>query len=185
MNEVHTPGFVPPKIKIRRAIWNVVCTICFRSFPTKLFWPWRRLILRIFGAQLHQGCYVYSSVKIWAPWNLRMEHGTCLGPYVICYNQDLVYLKENATVSQYVYLCTAGHKPEKPNSADEGLITAGITLERDAWIGTRAFIGMGVVVGEQAIVGANAGVYKDVEAKAIVGGNPAHFIKKRVIDEKS
>lgn len=142
-------------------------------------------MLRLFGAQVDWHSHVYSSVRIWAPWNLKMERGACLGPDVICYNQDMIILKENATISQYAYLCTAGHETGRPNSADEGLITAGITLERDAWIGTRAFIGMGVVVGEQAIVGANAGVYKDVEAKAIVGGNPAHFIKKRVIDEKS
>ena len=37
----------------------------------------------------------------------------------------------------------------------------------------------GVVIGEQAIVGANAGVYKDVVPKNIVGGNPAKLIKER------
>lgn len=108
-----------------------------------------------------------------------MERGACLGPDVICYNQDMVCLKEHTTVSQYAYLCTAGHETDKINSAEDGLITAGITLERGAWVGTRAFIGMGVVVGENAIVGANAGVYKDVEANTIVGGNPAKVIRKR------
>lgn len=123
--------------------------------------------------------HVYSSVRIWDPRNLRMERDACLGPNVICYNQDLVWLKEHTTVSQFAYLCTAGHETEKINSAEEGLITAGITIERGAWIGTRAFIGMGVTVGEGAIVGANAGVYKDVEANTIVGGNPAKVIRKR------
>lgn len=83
-------------------------------------------------------------------------------------------------MSQYAYLCTAGHETDKMNTAEEGLITAGITLERNAWIGTRAFIGMGVVIGEDAIVGANAGVYKDVVPKTIVGGNPAVIIKERL-----
>ena len=136
-------------------------------------------MLRLFGAQVDWHSHVYSSVRIWAPWNLKMERGACLGPDVICYNQDMIILKENATISQYAYLCTAGHETDRPNSADEGLITAGITLERGAWVGTRAFIGMGVVIGEQAIVGANAGVYKDVESMTIVGGNPAQFIKRR------
>ena len=177
MNEVHDIGRVPMGIKMRRGVWNVCCALLFRPWPTRVLWPWRRMVLRLFGAKLDRDCNVYSSVRIWAPWNLRMERGACLGPNVICYNQDLVWLKEQTTVSQYAYLCTAGHETDKINSADEGLITAGITLERGAWVGTRAFIGMGVVVGENAIVGANAGVYKDVEANTIVGGNPAKVIR--------
>lgn len=108
-----------------------------------------------------------------------MEAGACLGPEVICYNQDMVWLKENTTVSQYTYLCTAGHDVAIGNNADTGLITSGITIEKNAWVGTRAYIGMGVIVGENAIVGATASVYKDVEANTIVGGNPAQLIRRR------
>lgn len=179
MNEIHHVGHVPVGIKIKRALWNIVWALFFRTLPTKMFWGWRWLLLRLFGAQVDWHSHVYSSVKIWAPWNLRMERGSCLGPNIICYNQDLVWLKEDVTVSQYAYLCTAGHETDKINTADAGLITAGITLERNAWVGTRAFIGMGVVIGEDAIVGANAGVYKDVEPMTIVGGNPAKVIRER------
>lgn len=179
MNEVHHVGKVSLSIKVKRALWNVCDALFVRLFPTKVFWPWRRLWLRAFGARIHQNSHVYSSVKIWAPWNLWMEEGACLGPNVICYNQDMVWLKEYTTVSQYAYLCTAGHETDKMNTADAGLITAGITLHKGAWIGTRTFIGMGVVVGEYAIVGANAGVYKDVEMNTIVGGNPAKVIRER------
>ena len=90
-------------------------------------------------------------------------------------------MDENATLSQYSYLCTAGHETDMANTASEGLITAAITIGKNAWIGTSAFIGMGVEIGEGAIVGATASVYKDVEAWTIVGGNPAKFIKKRVL----
>lgn len=179
MNDIHHIGQVTLHVKIKRAVWNICGAIFFRPFPTKVFWPWRRLLLMAFGARIHPNSHVYSSVKIWAPWNLRMEEGACLGPNVVCYNQDLVWLKEHTTVSQYAYLCTAGHETDKANTAEAGLITAGITLEKGAWIGTRAFVGMGVVVGERAIVGANAGVYKDVETNTIVGGNPARVIRER------
>ena len=50
-----------------------------------------------------------------------------------------------------------------------------------AWVAAEAFIGPGVTVGEGAVVGARAAVFKDVEAWTVVGGNPARFIKKRVI----
>ena len=176
-------GSVSLAIKVRRTIWNVTCFFLFRPFPTKLFWWWRWILLRVFGAKVHFKAHVYSSVNIWAPWNLKMERGSCLGPQVICYNQALVTLKENAIVSQYAYLCTAGHETDKPNTAGSGLIVAPITIDKNAWIGTRAYINMGVEIGEEAIVGATAFVFKDVEPWTIVGGNPAKAIKKKTYKE--
>ena len=54
-----------------------------------------------------------------------------------------------------------------------------IVLKDDVWIGTNAIICSGVTIGQGAIVAAGAVVTKDVEPYAIVGGNPAHFIKWR------
>ena len=181
MNNIEVVGAVSSGIKIRRAIWNVVCTLLFRTCPTKVLWWWRWLLLRLFGAQVDYKAHVYSTAKIWAPWNLRMEAGSCLGPHVICYNQALVSLECNATVSQYAYLCTAGHKTDELLTAESGLIVAPIIVRQDAWIGTRAYVGIGVEIGDHAIVGATASVYKDVEPWTVVGGNPAKFIKKREI----
>ena len=39
----------------------------------------------------------------------------------------------------------------------------------------------GVTIGEGAVVAAGAVVTKDVEPWSVVGGNPAKFIKKRVL----
>jgi maltose O-acetyltransferase len=52
-------------------------------------------------------------------------------------------------------------------------------IEDGAWIGLRATILPGRVVGEGAIVGACAVVTRDVPAYAIVGGNPARVIGHR------
>ena len=58
-----------------------------------------------------------------------------------------------------------------------------IVVKDDVWIGDGAIICSGVKIGQGAIVAAGAVVTKDVEPYAIVGGNPAHFIKWR-FDEK-
>ena len=42
---------------------------------------------------------------------------------------------------------------------------------------------MGVTIGEGAVVGATASVYKSVEPYDVVGGNPAKFLKKRIIED--
>lgn len=123
---------------------------------------------------------VYSSTCVYAPWNLEMGEHSCLADEVDCYNVAPVKIGDNTTISQKSYLCTASHDITKTNIP---LITAPIVIEDQAWIGADAFIGMGVTVGQGAVVGARASVYKDVEAWTVVGGNPAKFIKKRVINE--
>lgn len=177
--ERHTPGRVSLGIKLKRVVWNVTAALLFRPFITPVFRKWRLLLLRMFGAEVEWDANVYASVKVWAPWMLRMGHRACLGPEVICYNQDLVVLEDDAIVSQYSYLCTAGHDIDHANTADSGLVTSPIVLRRGAWIGSRAFIGMGVEIGDNAVVGATASVYKNVEPWTVVGGNPAKVIKKR------
>ncbi|NLG04512.1 MAG: acyltransferase [Clostridia bacterium] len=52
-----------------------------------------------------------------------------------------------------------------------------VTICRNAWIGENVAILPGVTVGENAIVGANAVVTKDVPSNAVVGGNPARVIR--------
>lgn len=181
MNKKNYPGHVGIKIKIFRTIWNIFCLFLFRPFGTKLFRKWRLFVLSLFGAKISKSAEVYSSAKIWAPWNLRMGDRSCLGPNTICYNQDIVIIEEDAVVSQYSYLCTAGHETEKLLTADGGLVTAPITIREKAWVGTKAFVGIGVEIGAGAVVGATASVYKDVEPWTVVGGNPAKKIKERLI----
>ena len=108
-----------------------------------------------------------------------MGHRACLGPNVICYNQDWVILEDDVVVSQYVYLCTASHEVDKLNTANDSLITAPIRIRNKAWIGTKAFIGLGVCIGTAAVVGATASVYKNVDDYHVVGGNPAKTLKIR------
>ena len=58
-----------------------------------------------------------------------------------------------------------------------------IIIGNDVWIGYEAIIMSGVRIGNGAIIGTRAVVTKDVEPYTIVGGVPAHFIKKRFDDE--
>jgi acetyltransferase-like isoleucine patch superfamily enzyme len=55
-------------------------------------------------------------------------------------------------------------------------------IEHDVWIGNDAIVPGGVVIGTGAIVAAGSVVVKDVAPYAIVGGNPASFIRPRFDD---
>lgn len=166
--------------QLKRLCWSLCWLLLARWLPRSLGSGWKRMLLRMFGARLSDTAVVYSSTRVYAPWNLEMGEHTCLADEVDCYNVDKVIIGDNTTISQKSYLCTASHDITKP---DIPLITAPILIEDQAWIGADAFIGMGVTIHQGAVVGARASVYKDVEAWSVVGGNPAKFIKKRVIHE--
>lgn len=166
------------KHQIIRMLWSVVWTIFARPLPRSIGSGWKRFLLRLFGAELASTAIVYSSAKIYYPANLIMEKYSCLASGVDCYNVAPIKVGANATVSQGAYLCTASHDISNPLNP---LITAPIIIEDQAWVAADAFVGMGVTVGQGAVVGARACVFKDVESWTVVGGNPAKFIKKRVI----
>ena len=180
MNPKQDIGKVTLGVKVRRALWCMTSFFLFRPLGTKLFRLWRLFLFRLFGAKVSWHCDVYASARVWAPWNLEMEEGACLGPHVICYNQARVTLRRHACVSQYAYLCTAGHDLHTSesgtpiNNAQTGLLVAEIELQEEAWVGTQAFVGMGVTVGRRAIVGARANVFKDVPEGTIVYASVGH-----------
>ena len=137
---------------------------------------WRRLVLRAFGAKLAVGTHIYPSARVWAPWNLRMDSGACLASGVECYNVDMVWVGENAIVSQRSHLCTASHDI---NHFGFALVSSPIHLGRNAWICTEAFVGPGVTVGDGAVVAARAVIVRDVPPCAIMAGNPARRVGTR------
>jgi putative colanic acid biosynthesis acetyltransferase WcaF len=161
--------------KILRVFWRMIWITLFRTSPRMLH-GWRRFLLRLFGAKIGRRTYVYSTVKIWAPWNLEMADGSCLSHYVDCYCVDKIQLGRNATVSQYSHLCTASHDY---NQASLPLTTAAIRIDDNAWVTADVFIGPGVTIGVGAVVGARATVIRDVEPWTVVAGNPARPIGKR------
>jgi len=173
--------FISPyttKDRIRRMIWNIFWTIFAKPFPKSIASKWKRFILRSFGAKVANTAKVYSSAKIFMPWNLEMDEYSCIGDNVDCYNAAKIYLGKYVTISNYTYLCTASHnimsskheQTEKP-----------IYIGDNAWIASGVFIGPGVTIGEGVVVGAWAAVFKDIDPWCVVGGNPAKFIKKREI----
>ncbi|MGA6828434.1 putative colanic acid biosynthesis acetyltransferase [Nitrospira sp. NS4] len=160
--------------RIGRVLWTAVWLVFFRPSP-RPFHAWRRWLLRLFGARIERGAHPYPSARIWAPWNLSMEEGSCLGDHVDCYAVDRITLEPYATVSQYAFLCTAGHDYTVKAMP---VITAPIRIGRRAWVAADAFVGPGVMIGEGAVVGARASVFRHVDPWTVVGGNPARIIKK-------
>ena len=189
-SSVHTPTSIdlsqwssthPFRNRLARGSWGIVYSLLFRPSP-RIFHGWRRLLLRWFGAKIGRGVRCYPTAKIWAPWNLEMGDFSCLGPDVDCYSVAPIRIGSNAIVSQYSYLCAASHDSRR---ADFRLVTAPIVIGDGAWIAADAFVGMGVTIGDGAVVGARSSVFKDVEPWTVVVGNPARVLRKRELNKES
>ena len=59
-----------------------------------------------------------------------------------------------------------------------------VIIEDDVWVGYGAIIMSGVKIGKGSVIAAGSVVTKDVEAYAIVGGNPAKLIKYRFNEDE-
>lgn len=167
------------KNQLVRMVWSIVWGIFARPLPRSVGSGWKRFLLRLFGAKIAPTAIVYSSAKVYYPANLVMDDYACLASDVDCYNVAPIHIGANSTVSQGAYLCTASHDITNPLNP---LITSSIIIMDQVWVAAGAFIGMGVTVGQGAVVGARSAVFKSVEPWTVVGGNPAKFIKKRILE---
>ncbi len=136
------------------------------------------MLLRSFGARIGRNARIDPSVRVWAPWNLAVGEEASLAWGVHCYSVDFITIGDHATVSQESMLCTGSHDVTDPHMR---LITATICIEDQAWVCARAFISPGVTVARGAVVGACSVATRDVAAWTIVAGNPARFLKPRVL----
>lgn len=159
-------------------VWSMVWGL-FYSWTPKPLNKWRIFLLSLFGARLAKDVFLYPSSKVYVPWLLKMGSKSCLGPYSEVYNLGPVELKERVTVSQYAYICNGTHDLSDLRSP---LMVGDVCIEHDVFIGARAFIMPGIHIAEFAVIGACAVVTKDVDAYEMVGGNPARFLKKRIIN---
>lgn len=173
-----TPAILPIPGKIYRMVWIFTWTMFCRWLPRSTGSGWKRIILNMFGANVEKGAIVYSGAKIYCPYNLIMKRGARMDMGVNCYNVTTVTLEEDSTVSQGASLFPGSHDITDPNNP---MIGSPITLCKDSWVASQAFIGVGVTIGEGAVVGARAAVFKDVEPWTVVGGNPAKHLKDRII----
>ncbi len=169
-------------VNIKRLMWAIVYPL-FRYSP-RSFFSWRRLLLRMFGARTGCNVNIYNSAIIYMPWNLEIGDWSSIGEYALVYNLGKVVIGRYSTVSHRAHLCAGTH-----NYSDTAmpLLKLPITIGDQVWLCTDSFIGPGVPIGEDAVVGARAVVVKNVPSWTVVAGNPAILIKKRIINsnEKS
>lgn len=107
-----------------------------------------------------------------------IEHHVKIGQRVRIHSQAFIpeytILEDDCWIGPNVVLTNAMY----PMSARAKEFLRGPVIKRGAKIGANATILPGIIIGENALIGAGAVVTKDVEPGTVVAGNPARFVKR-------
>ena len=166
--------------KIKLSLWLFIYKIFLKITPHKLNY-FRIFILRLFGAKIGRGCFIHQSAYIYMPWNFEMGNYSSIDFDVIIYSYGKVIIGNFVSISYKVNLNTASHDYTDPKFT---LITKKTIIENGAFIGTEAYLSLGVTIGKMAVIGARSVITKDMPSDYVSFGNPCKPYKKRVKHEK-
>lgn len=173
---------MPFKDKLKNIVWQTINKTLFRFTPPylKIFRIYRVFLVKLFGAKVEWNVSLHPKATIDYPWNLIMGNRASIGDNCWVYAMAPISIGEFSCIGKDVYLLTGSHDIEK---ATFDLVTKPITIGNGCWIATASIILPGVSLGNFCVAAANSVVSKDFDSFSVVGGNPAKFIKKRIIKE--
>ena len=138
----------------------------------------RRWLLRLFGADIDATARIRPSAKISYPWRLKIGAYTAVGDHAILFCLGPISIGSRCTISQYAHLCSGSYDY---TSRAMTLVTSPIVIEDDAWIAADVFVGPGVTVGRDSVVGARSTVLHSLPPGMICAGDNAQPLTRRIV----
>ena len=169
-----SPGIIR---KVRYALWLITSNLFFLTnipYPNFL----KIFLLTIFGCKIGKKVIIKPWVKIKFPWMLTLGNDVWLGESVWIDNISDVNIGNNVCISQGALLITGNHNY---SSEKFELISKPIFIEDGVWVCAKTIIIGGVTIHSHAILSIFSFANKDLEPFSVYSGNPAVYIKKRVI----
>lgn len=163
--------------RLFRVVWAVAWLVLARFTPPPLH-GWRRLVLRAFGADIARGARIHASVSVWHPANLTVGANALIGPGARLYNQGHITIGPRTVISQRAHICASTHDVNDPLFQ---LLLRPVTIGAQCWVAAEAFVGPGVTMGDRSVLAARGALFRSIEDDAIYSGNPAQFLKMRVL----
>lgn len=157
---------------IENLFW-LLCSILPPFLRSLLF----NLIFKSFGPRtiVDYGCYVRYPWKVSLGRNSMLNRG-CRVYATFAVKDAYIVIGDHVALGPDVILCGGGHDY---NDITLPVTAKTISIHDYAWIGCRAIILPGVIIGKGAVVGAGSVVTKDVAPWTVVAGNPAVEIGRR------
>jgi len=162
LRDFRPDGYNKGRPRLVQAIWFATSNVAFSRwwFPAR----WRPPILRLFGAKVGRGVLIRHRVRIHWPWKLSIGDDSWIGEGAWLLDLEPIEIADNVCVSQEALLCTGSHDH---TSATFAYDNGPILVQSGAWIGARAIVLRGVVVGAGAVIGAGSVVRRNIPAAAV------------------
>ena len=164
--------------KFRYALWLLTSNIFFLTnipYPNKF----KVLILKLFGGKIGNKVVIKPWVKIKFPWLLTLGNAVWLGESVWIDNISEIKIGDNVCISQGALLITGNHNY---SSKMFELNSKPIKIEDGVWICAKSIVVGGVTIHSHAVLAINSMASSDLESYSIYSGNPAIFLKNRIIE---
>lgn len=137
----------------------------------------RLLFYREFmGFNIGKGSTIFMNCKFDCAKGLSIGVNSVINARCRLDSRGGISIGDNVSVSSEVIILTADHDMDTPNFAGRN---KKVVIEDYVWIGTRAMVLPGIIIGKGSLVAAGSVITKNVEPFSVMGGIPGRFIKKR------
>ncbi|TRO10077.1 acyltransferase [Ectopseudomonas mendocina] len=176
-------GFIVRKISILLSVFpeGFVSFIvaCFSSFGGR----WASLLRYVLLSGRFESCgsnvYLGPGLTLKGLSRLVVGDNVSIHDYSYLDAQGGLTIGDNVSIAHHVSILTFNHtwsdleRPIKYNP----VVTEGVVIESDVWIGCGVRIMPGVIIGRRSVIAAGAVVTKNIPSGVIVAGVPARVIK--------
>jgi acetyltransferase-like isoleucine patch superfamily enzyme len=130
--------------------------------------------------ELRLGDRSYVAAGAYLSGSLSAGADCTINPYAVV--RGLVRLGDGVRIGAHTSVLGFNHTFGDPDVEvfRQPVLSVGITIGNDVWVGSHAVVLDGVTVGDRSVIAAGAIVTKDVPAGAVAGGNPARVLRWRV-----
>jgi putative colanic acid biosynthesis acetyltransferase WcaF len=181
MRNVDLSKFANPEYQpgsfLKRSLWFICNALFLKS--SHPFSALRAITLKCFGAKLGAGCVLRPGINIKHPWLLTIGDNTWIGENTWIDNLTDVEIGSHVCLSQGVTIITGNHRWDKETF---DLTLHPIHIQDGVWIGAKATLLPGTAIETHAVIAAGSVIHQRIPAYEIWKGNPASFVKKRIIE---
>ncbi len=120
--------------------------------------------------------YIEFPVKFEGKEFISIGNNVSINSFVHIWGHGGVVIGDNTLIASHVSIVSVTHDTNA-EIYRESLIEKKVTIGKNVWIGTHSVILPGVIINDNAVIGAGSVVTKDVPPNVVVAGVPAKIIK--------
>lgn len=136
----------------------------------------RRFFYNIAGMKIGKGSTIHMGARFYNPANISIGTDTIVGENAVLDGREKLTIGNHVAISSEVMIYNAEHAIHSEHFHP---IVAPVVIEDYVFVGPRAILLPGILIGKGAVIAAGAVVTKSVSPFHIVGGVPAKTIGER------